>query len=130
MLDRRDGKTTLLWIPGYHSIVCNAGADACAKQAAAITDGAPQSVFFATASALIHRKLVAYPDYPSNCRIKAVYTQTFSWPANCQAASARSNHYQLNSRHVKNGWLTSNRPWDDSDLLGFRLRDESDGEDD
>ncbi len=35
------GKYTLLWIPGRHGIAGNEEADACAKQAAAITDSAP-----------------------------------------------------------------------------------------
>ncbi len=51
MLTKRTEKTTLLWIPGH-----SAGteeADACAKQAAAITDGAHRSVSFAAANALI-----------------------------------------------------------------------------
>ncbi len=44
MLNKRAGKTTLLWIPGHHGIVDNDEADACAKQASAITDGAPRPV--------------------------------------------------------------------------------------
>ncbi len=53
MLNKRAGKTTLLLIPGQHGIAGNEEADACAEQAAAITDGAPQPVSFAAASVLI-----------------------------------------------------------------------------
>ncbi len=49
MLNKRAGKTTLLWIPGHHGIAGNEEADACAKQAAAITDGANRPVSFAAA---------------------------------------------------------------------------------
>ncbi len=42
MLNKRAGNTTLLWIPGHHGIASNEEADACAKQAAAVTDGAPR----------------------------------------------------------------------------------------
>ncbi len=38
MLNKLAGKTTLPWIPGLHGIADNEEADACAKQAAAITD--------------------------------------------------------------------------------------------
>ncbi len=41
MLNKRGGKTTLLWIPGHHGITGNELTDACAKQAAAITDQSP-----------------------------------------------------------------------------------------
>ncbi len=34
--------STRLWIPGHHRIAGNGEADDCAKQAAAITDGAPR----------------------------------------------------------------------------------------
>ncbi len=57
MLNNRDGKTTLLWVPGHHGIARNEEADACAKQAAAITDGTPRPVSFVAASALIRRTL-------------------------------------------------------------------------
>ncbi len=72
MLNKRAGKTTLLWIPGHHVIAGNEEAGACAKQAAAITDGAPRPVSFATASTLIRRT-------PTDTN--EVYTKTFSWPA-------------------------------------------------
>ncbi len=41
MLNKRTGKTTLLWIPGHNEIAGNEEADACAKQAAATTDRTP-----------------------------------------------------------------------------------------
>ncbi len=44
VLNKRAGKTTLLWIPGHHAIAGNEVADACAKQVTAITDGAPRLV--------------------------------------------------------------------------------------
>ncbi len=52
MLDKRAGKTTLLWIPGHHGIAGNEEADVCAKQASAIIDGTPRPVSFAAATAL------------------------------------------------------------------------------
>ncbi len=76
MLNKRAGKTTLLWIPGHHGIAGNEEADACAKQGAAITDGAPRPVSFAAASALIRRTLTDPP--PCHCRTKEVYTKAFS----------------------------------------------------
>ncbi len=54
-LNTRAGKTPLLWIPGHHGNFGNENADACAKQTAAITGGAPRPVSFAAASALMHR---------------------------------------------------------------------------
>ncbi len=54
---KRAGKTILLWIPGHHGIAGNKEADACAKQEAAVSDGAARSVSFAGASALIRRPL-------------------------------------------------------------------------
>ncbi len=53
MLNKRAGKTTLLWFPGHRGIAGNEEAYACAKQAAAITDGASRPVSFAADSALI-----------------------------------------------------------------------------
>ncbi len=76
MLNKRAGKTTLLWIPGHHGIE---EANARAKQAAAITDGDPRPVSFAAASALIRRTLTDPPT--CHCRTKEVYTKAFSWPA-------------------------------------------------
>ncbi len=87
MLYKRTDKTTLLWIPGHHGITGNEEANACAKQAAAITDGAPRPVSFAAASALIRQTLTDPP--PCYYRTKEVYTKTFSWPADSRAASTR-----------------------------------------
>ncbi len=87
MSNKRAGKTTLFCIPGHHGVVGNEEADACAKQAAAITNVANQPVSFAAASALIRRTLTDPP--PCHCRTKEVYTKTFSWPADCQAVSTR-----------------------------------------
>ncbi len=39
MLNKRAGKATLLWIAGHYGIAGNEEADACVKQAAAITKG-------------------------------------------------------------------------------------------
>ncbi len=60
MLTKRVGKTTPLWIPGHHGITGNEEADACTKQAAAITDGAPRPVSFAAASALIRLTITTH----------------------------------------------------------------------
>ncbi len=87
MVNKRAGKTTLLWIPGHHGIAGNEEVDACAKQTAAITDGAHRPVSFAAASALIRRTLTDPP--PCLCRTKEVYIKTFSWPTDCRAVSTR-----------------------------------------
>ncbi len=76
MLNKRAGKTTLLWTPGHHGIADNEEVDACAKQAAAITDGAPRPVSYAAASALI-RPTLTDPS-PCHCRTKEVYTKIFN----------------------------------------------------
>ncbi len=75
MLNKRAGKTTLLWIPGHHGIAGNKEADACGKHVAAIIDGAPRPVSFAAASALTCRTLTDPP--PCYRRTKEVYTKTF-----------------------------------------------------
>ncbi len=75
MLNKRAGKTTLLWIPDHHGIGGNEESDACAKQAAAITDCALRPASFAAASALIRRTLM--DPSPYRCRTKEVYTKTF-----------------------------------------------------
>ncbi len=61
MLNKRAGKTILLWIPGHQGIAGNEEANACAKQAAAIDDGAPRPISFAAASAFIRRTLTDPP---------------------------------------------------------------------
>ncbi len=78
-------QTTLLGIPGRQGIAGNEEADAYAKQSAAFTDGAPLPVAFAAASEFIRRTLTDPP--PCHYRIKGVNTKTFSWPADCRAAS-------------------------------------------
>ncbi len=55
MLNKRAGKTTLLWTPDHHGIAGNEEAGACAKQTATMIDVAPRLVSFATASTLIRR---------------------------------------------------------------------------
>ncbi len=67
MLNKRADKTALLWTPGHHGIASNE-ADACVKQAAAITNAAPRPVSFTAASALIHITLTDPP--PCHCRTK------------------------------------------------------------
>ncbi len=47
MLNKRTRKTTLLCVPGHHGIAGNEEVDASAKQAVAITDGAPRPDAFA-----------------------------------------------------------------------------------
>ncbi len=87
MFNKRAGKTTLLWTPGHPGIAVNEETDVCAKQAAAITDGAHRPVSFAAANALIRRTLTDPP--PCHCRTKEVYTKTLSWPTDCRAVSSR-----------------------------------------
>ncbi len=94
MQDKRPGKT-LLWIPGDHRIAGNEEADACANQAAAITDGTPRPVSFSAASALIRRTLTDPP--LCHCGTKEVYTKTFTWTTDCRVVSTRfsSPNYEL-----------------------------------
>ncbi len=54
MLNKRAGKTSLLWMPGHHGIAGNEEADFCAKQATAITDGALPIIH-------LHRSQRTYP---------------------------------------------------------------------
>ncbi len=54
ILYKRVGKPYPLWIPVCNRIAGYEEADACAKQAAAITDAAPRPVSFSSASSLIH----------------------------------------------------------------------------
>ncbi len=75
MLNKRTGKTSLLWIPGRHGIVGNEEADAGAKQAVAISNGAHRPVFFAAVSALFRRTLTDPP--PCHCRTKELYPNAF-----------------------------------------------------
>ncbi len=71
MLNKRAGKAPLLWIAGHYGIAGNEEADACVKQAAAITKG-------------IHPTSLLRPS-----RTKDVYTKTCLWPADYRAASTR-----------------------------------------
>ncbi len=68
MLNKRAGKTTLLWIPDHHGVGGNEEAGACAKQTATIIDAATRPVSFGAASALIRRTQVDSP--PSHCMAK------------------------------------------------------------
>ncbi len=86
-IDKRAGKTALLWIPCHHGAGGNEEVDACARQAAAFIDVAHHLASFVAASALICRTLMDPP--PCHCRTKEVYTFTFSWPVDCRAASTR-----------------------------------------
>ncbi len=92
MLNKRADKTILLWIPG-HGISGNEEADAGPKQAAVITDGPPRPVSFAAANALIRRTLTDPP--PCHSKTKEVYSNTFSGPAGCRAASTRRDAVHL-----------------------------------
>ncbi len=87
MLNKRAGKTTLLWIPGHHGIAGNEEADAYANQAAAIADGAPRPVSFAAASALVCRTLT--DPTPCHCRTEEVYTKTFFTAGQLSVVSTR-----------------------------------------
>ncbi len=86
-INKRAGKTNLLGISGHHWIAGNEEADACAKQAAAITDDAPRPVSFPGASALIRRTLTDPP--PCHLSTKDVYTKTLSWPTDHRAGPTR-----------------------------------------
>ncbi len=65
MLNKRAGKTTLLWIPGHHMIAGNAEADACAKQAQQLPtvlpdqSPSPQPVHSSTELEMTHRLATA-----------------------------------------------------------------------
>ncbi len=95
MLSKQTGKTTLLWISGHHRIAGNEEAEACAKQAAAITDDAPRPLSFAAASALNHRTLTDPP--PCHCRTKEVYTKTVGLSPR-DATPFSSSVYELAAR--------------------------------
>ncbi len=69
MLDKRAGKTTLLWISGYHWIAGSEEADMV------LPDQSPSP------------QLMGPP--PCQCGTKGFYSETFSWPADCRAASTR-----------------------------------------
>ncbi len=90
MLDKRAGKTTLLWIPGHHMIASNEKAAACAEQAAAIIDSVPLIVSF-VALRIITGKLKITPLGASEWRRESRASQYMpSWPTISPAVSQRT----------------------------------------
>ncbi len=98
IIKKRAKKTTLLRIPGHNEIAGNKETDACAKQATAITDGSPRPVSFDADSAPIRWTLNNPP--PCHCRIKELYTKTFSWPSDSRAVSRQRDAVLLARRRV------------------------------
>ncbi len=94
MLNKRAGKTTLLWIPGHHVIAGIEEVDVCTKHASAITDGAPRPVSFAAANTLMGSP-------PSHCRTKEFSTKTFSWQADHSHRLPTSWSHPLLKAYVK-----------------------------